>query len=99
MNQATIDALRAIFEDGETAKTYFVVTSGGKHRLSPVAIESIDAELNCTISAVDAGSKIRSAVPATELYETPALALAAFKIDQATELDKAEQDETNWGKE
>ena len=98
MNQATIDALRAIFEDGETAKTYFVVTSGGKHRLSPVAIESIDAELNCTISAVDAGSKIGSVVPATELYETPNDALTAFDAKQGDERDIAVQDWENWGK-
>lgn len=98
MNQATIDTLTAIFKDGETAKTYYVVTSEGKHRLSPVTIESIDAQQNCAIQPVDAGSKVSFAVPVAEVYETPALALAAFRIDQATELDKAEQDETNWGK-
>lgn len=98
MNQATIDTLTAIFEDGETVKTYFVVTPEGKHRLSPVVIESIDAQLNCTIRAVDAGSKISFAMPIIDIHETPVLALTAFKANQAVELDKAKQDETNWGK-
>jgi hypothetical protein len=98
MNQATIDALRAIFEADATAKTYFVVTPEGKHRLSPVTIGNIDAQLNCAIQPVDAGSKISFAMHIAEIYETPTLALAAFKNSQATELGKAEQDETNWGK-